>query len=92
MAETKKTEEATYMAIEVFNRYEQKYMLDYDTYKKVVSVMDKHMTPDIYNVNHEPKGLFVNSCGEKSYKEFFARWQLNPPPYFYSGNSNFGKL
>ena len=66
MAETKKTEEATYMAIEVFNRYEQKYMLDYDTYKKVVSVMDKHMTPDIYNVNHEPKGLFVNSCGEKS--------------------------
>lgn len=40
------------MAIEVFNRYEDKYMLDTDTFEKVVKVMDEHMEMDAYCKNH----------------------------------------
>lgn len=42
------------MAIEVFNRYEHKYMLDEKTFLKVLDVMDEHMEPDAYNVNRKP--------------------------------------
>ena len=42
------------MAIEVFNRHEQKYLLDADTFQKVLTVMDQHMMPDKYNVDHKP--------------------------------------
>lgn len=41
------------VAIEVFNRYEHKYLMDKSTYEKVISVMDKHMELDKYNKNHE---------------------------------------
>lgn len=40
------------MAIEVFNRYEHKYLIDSDTYKKVIEIMDRHMELDPYNKNH----------------------------------------
>lgn len=42
------------MAIEVFNRYEHKYLLDRKTYEKMLAVMDEHMELDIHNQNHEP--------------------------------------
>ncbi len=42
------------MAIEVFNRYEHKYILDRATYEKVLAVMDEHMELDSHNENHEP--------------------------------------
>ncbi len=42
------------MAIEVFNRYEHKYLLDRATYEKVLSIMDEHMELDSHNENHEP--------------------------------------
>ena len=29
--------------IEVFNRYEHKYIIDKETFKKVINVLDKHM-------------------------------------------------
>ena len=38
------------MAIEVFNRYEHKYILDRETFKKVIEVMDAHM---ILDASHE---------------------------------------
>lgn len=41
------------VAIEVFNRYEHKYLMDEETFKKVISVMDEHMELDPYNKNHE---------------------------------------
>lgn len=31
------------MAIEVFNRYEYKYFLDCETYKKISGVLDAHI-------------------------------------------------
>lgn len=41
------------MAIEVFNRYEHKYLLDRETFEKVIAVMDEHMELDVHNKNHE---------------------------------------
>ena len=42
------------MAIEVFNRYEHKYLLDKKTFEQVLKVMDEHMTLDPYNPGHKP--------------------------------------
>lgn len=42
------------MAIEVFNRYEHKYMLDEDTFEKVIAVMDTHMDLDSHSAGHIP--------------------------------------
>ena len=42
------------MAIEVFNRYEHKYLIDKDTYIRILSVMDEHMELDEHNPGHEP--------------------------------------
>lgn len=41
------------MAIEVFNRYEYKYLLDEETFKKVTAVLNEHMVMDFYNANGE---------------------------------------
>lgn len=41
------------MAIEIFNRYEHKYLLDRETFEKVIAVMDEHMELDVHNKNHE---------------------------------------
>lgn len=69
------------MAIEVFNRYEHKYLMDKKTYEKVISVMDKHMELDKYNKNHEfytianiyydtmDNHLIRNSLSKPVYKE-----------------------
>lgn len=42
------------MAIEVFNRFEHKYMLDKETFLKVLQVMDEHMEIDAHNIGHKP--------------------------------------
>ncbi len=69
------------MAIEVFNRYEHKYLMNKETFDKVISVMDKHMELDSYNKNHEfytianiyydtaDNHLIRNSLSKPAYKE-----------------------
>lgn len=42
------------MAIEVFNRYEHKYLLNRKTYENVLEVMDEHMILDAHSENHIP--------------------------------------
>ncbi len=42
------------MPIEVFNRYEHKYIIDEETYKKVLLVLSRHMKPDSYNEGGKP--------------------------------------
>jgi len=42
------------VAIEVFNRYEHKYMLDRQTFEKVIRVLDEHMIMDSHNKDHTP--------------------------------------
>lgn len=41
------------MAIEVFNRYENKYMLDGDTFRALQGRLSDHMELDAYNRQHE---------------------------------------
>ena len=69
------------MAIEVFNRYEHKYMLDENTFQAVIKIMDKHMVLDNHCQNHslytianvyydtEDNHLIRNSLSKPIYKE-----------------------
>ena len=69
------------MAIEVFNRYEHKYMLDRETFEKVIKVMDAYMVIDSHNEGHTPYTianiyfdtpddcLIRNSLSKPKYKE-----------------------
>lgn len=41
------------MAIEVFNRYENKFMMNTDTYEKVLRTLDEYMELDEYNKTHD---------------------------------------
>lgn len=41
------------MSAEVFNRYEKKYMIDYDMYKLLLEQLSAHMIDDKYNFNKE---------------------------------------
>lgn len=42
------------MGIEVFNRYEHKYLLERKTFEKVLKVLDEHMELDSHNVEYKP--------------------------------------
>ena len=37
------------MSIEVFNRYEKKFILDQKTYEDIMKALEEHMTLDVYN-------------------------------------------
>ena len=67
------------MAIEIFNRHEQKYLLDEDTFQKVIEVMDKHMMPDKYNVNHEP--YTISNIYFDTEDDYLIRTSLSKPKY-----------
>lgn len=43
-----------HIAIEVFNRYEHKHIIDRETFDKVLKFMDDHMLMDSHNKNHTP--------------------------------------
>lgn len=69
------------MAIEVFNRYEHKYLLDEETFHNVIGILDLHMVHDSHNINHEfytianiyydtaDNYLIRNSLAKPDYKE-----------------------
>ncbi len=67
------------MAIEVFNRYEHKYLLDQDTYQKVIAVMDAHMDLDAYNQNHRP--YTIANIYFDTDDHFLIRNSLSKPDY-----------
>ena len=67
------------MAIEVFNRHEQKYLLDADTFHKVLEVMDEHMILDKYNVNHEP--YTISNIYFDTDDDYLIRASLSKPKY-----------
>ena len=46
------------MAIEVFNRYEKKYMLDEHTFRRLLERINDYVEPDKYNLN----GQFYSIC------------------------------
>lgn len=67
------------LAIEVFNRYEHKYMLDKETYLKLIKILDEHMVLDKYNVNHKPYTI-ANIYFDTS-DDYLIRTSLAKPPY-----------
>lgn len=67
------------MAVEVFNRYEHKYIVDYETYQKVIAVMDEHMQPDKYNINHEP--YTIANIYYDTNDDYLIRSSLAKPDY-----------
>ena len=42
------------MAIEVFNRYEHKYLLSRGEYEKIICAIEPHMEADRYNEGGKP--------------------------------------
>ena len=67
------------MAIEVFNRYEHKYLLDKETYKKVINIMDTYMELDAYNVNHKP--YTIANIYYDTNDDYLIRTSLSKPDY-----------
>lgn len=67
------------MAIEVFNRYEYKYMLDRETFEKVIKVMDEHMTIDSHNKDHMP--YTISNIYFDTPDDYLIRTSLSKPPY-----------
>ena len=67
------------MAIEVFNRYEHKYLIDENTYHKLIGVMDKHMTLDRYNINHKP--YTIANIYYDTPDDYLIRRSLEKPRY-----------
>lgn len=67
------------MAIEVFNRYEHKYMLDRETYEKVIEVLDAHMELDSHNENHEP--YTIANIYYDTDDDYLVRKSLSKPVY-----------
>lgn len=67
------------MAIEIFNRYEHKYILDNDTYEKVISVMDEYMELDLHNKNH---GTYtIENIYYDTADDYLIRTSLSKPKY-----------
>ncbi len=67
------------MAIEVFNRHEQKYFLDADTFGKVLEVMDTYMQPDKYNKFHTP--YTISNIYFDTDDNYLIRTSLSKPKY-----------
>ena len=67
------------MAIEVFNRYEHKYIIDRETFEKVLIVMDEHMEIDSHNLNHTP--YTIANIYFDTDDDFLIRESLSKPEY-----------
>ena len=67
------------MAIEVFNRYEHKYMLDRETFEKVIKIMDEHMVMDSHNEGHTP--YTIANIYFDTPDDYLIRTSLSKPDY-----------
>ncbi len=67
------------MAIEVFNRYEHKYLLDKETFEKVIKSLDEHMDMDSHNKNHIP--YTIANIYFDTPDDFLIRTSLSRPAY-----------
>ncbi len=67
------------MSIEVFNRHEQKYLLDSDTFHSVLAVMDEHMQSDKYNIDREP--YTISNIYFDTDDSYLIRASLSKPKY-----------
>lgn len=67
------------MAIEVFNRYEQKYIIDREIFEKVIKIMDTHMILDQYNRDHNP--YTIANIYYDTADDYLVRKSLSKPEY-----------
>lgn len=67
------------MAIEVFNRYEHKYLTDAETYKRIVDIMDRYMELDKYNNGHKP--YTIANIYYDTFDDYLIRKSLSSPIY-----------
>lgn len=67
------------MAIEVFNRYEHKYLLDEATFERVIQVMDAHMVIDAHNPSHKP--YTIANIYFDTPDDYLIRTSLSKPEY-----------
>lgn len=67
------------MAIEVFNRYEHKYMLDRETFEKVIKILDEHMDMDSHNKDHTP--YTISNIYFDTPDDYLIRTSLSKPDY-----------
>ena len=67
------------MAIEVFNRYEHKYLIDSAAYEKIIKIMDEHMELDAYNTNHKP--YTIANIYYDTADDYLIRKSLSKPIY-----------
>ena len=67
------------MAIEVFNRFEHKFLMDKATYEKVLGIMDEHMELDSHNKDHKPYTIANIYYDTKD--DYLIRRSLDKPSY-----------
>ena len=67
------------MAIEVFNRYEHKYMLDREMYRQIVKIIEQHMEIDSHNENHKP--YTIANIYYDTPDNYLIRTSLSKPEY-----------
>ena len=67
------------MAIEIFNRYEHKYLLDKQTYEKVITIIESHMELDAYNEGHKP--YTIANIYYDTGDDYLIRHSLESPVY-----------
>jgi len=67
------------MAIEVFNRYEHKYMLDRETFGKMLKIMDEHMAMDSHNEGYMP--YTISNIYFDTPDDYLIRTSLSKPDY-----------
>ena len=67
------------MAIEIFNRYEHKYILDRETFEKVIKILDEHMEMDSHNEGHTP--YTIANIYFDTPDDYLIRTSLSKPEY-----------
>lgn len=67
------------MATEVFNRFEHKYMMDYDTFKKVSNALERYMVADSHNPNGKP--YTIANIYYDTADDYLIRNSLSKPCY-----------
>ena len=67
------------MTIEVFNRYEKKYILEEDTFEKLQSKLSEHMKLDAYN--EKQKSYTISNLYYDAQDNYMIRSSLQKPKY-----------
>ena len=67
------------MAIEVFNRYEHKFLMSKKEYQRVIDVMDMHMVLDSHNPDYKP--YTIANIYYDTADDYLIRRSLEKPAY-----------